>query len=200
MSKEQYADIIIDISHEKVDRPFQYRVPERLRGAVEAGMCVTVPFGGGNTLPDRLRCGGRRGRENLNPAKTKDIAGITQNGVSAEDKMIALAGWIRKNDGCTMIQALKTVLPAKKSVGKAGAQKNRAADGKRRNHFPCGKSVSGKNKRRRQDFSKSSFPNRSRPMNGLPESSVFPALPSNLWSGQGYLRWSVNSFTAIPFR
>ena len=35
-----------------------------------------------------------------------------------ENKMIALAAWIRRNYGCTMIQALKTVLPAKQSVKK----------------------------------------------------------------------------------
>lgn len=35
-----------------------------------------------------------------------------------EDKMIALAAWIRRNYGCTMIQALKTVLPAKQTVKK----------------------------------------------------------------------------------
>ena len=29
--KEYYADVIVDISHEKLDRPFQYRVPDRLR-------------------------------------------------------------------------------------------------------------------------------------------------------------------------
>ena len=27
---ELYADIIVDVSHEKLDKPFQYRVPERL--------------------------------------------------------------------------------------------------------------------------------------------------------------------------
>ena len=32
--------------------------------------------------------------------------------------MIALAAWIRRNYGCTMIQALKTVLPAKQTVKK----------------------------------------------------------------------------------
>ena len=41
----QYADIIIDISHEKVDRPFQYRIPTRLAEEITAGTCVTVPFG-----------------------------------------------------------------------------------------------------------------------------------------------------------
>ena len=46
----KYADVIIDISHEKVDRPFQYRIPEDMLEGLEVGMCVTVPFGKGNTL------------------------------------------------------------------------------------------------------------------------------------------------------
>lgn len=112
---ELYADIIVDISHEKLDKPFQYRVPERLRGVLETGMCVTVPFGNGNKplkgyvidIGDRCK---------FDPARTKDILEIVRNGVGVEDRMIALAGWIRKNYGSTMIQALKTVLPAKQSV------------------------------------------------------------------------------------
>ena len=48
----------------------------------------------------------------------KEIHDIAENGVDVEDKMIALAVWIRRNYGCTMIQALKTVLPAKQSVRK----------------------------------------------------------------------------------
>ena len=45
-----YADVIIDISHEKLDRDFQYRVPEELVQAIKPGVVVTVPFGEGNTL------------------------------------------------------------------------------------------------------------------------------------------------------
>ena len=45
-----YADVIIDISHEKLDRDFQYRVPEELVQAINLGVVVTVPFGKGNTL------------------------------------------------------------------------------------------------------------------------------------------------------
>jgi primosomal protein N' (replication factor Y) len=48
--KDWYADVIIDISHEKVDRPFQYRIPSRLLGQIEVGVCVTVPFGKGDAL------------------------------------------------------------------------------------------------------------------------------------------------------
>ena len=31
---ELYADIIVDISHEKLDKIFQYAVPSRLEGAL----------------------------------------------------------------------------------------------------------------------------------------------------------------------
>ena len=32
-----YADIIIDITHEKLDKVFQYRVPEELEGDLRTG-------------------------------------------------------------------------------------------------------------------------------------------------------------------
>ncbi len=115
--RELYADIIVDISHEKLDKPFQYRVPEPFRELLEVGMCVTVPFGSANkrikgyVINIGTEC-------NFDPARTKDILEIVRGGVGIEDKMIALAGWIRKYYGSTMIQAMKTVLPAKQSVKK----------------------------------------------------------------------------------
>lgn len=45
---ELYADVIVDISHEKLDKTFQYRVPDKLRQTLETGMCVEVPFGSRN--------------------------------------------------------------------------------------------------------------------------------------------------------
>ena len=46
----RYADIIIDISHEGLDRPFCYKIPEELMEDVQVGRCVKVPFGKGNRL------------------------------------------------------------------------------------------------------------------------------------------------------
>ena len=112
-----YADIIVDISHEKLDKTFQYRVPERLRDRLEPGACVMIPFGNGNRLIKGYvvsigeQC-------QFAPEKIKDIAGLPEKETGVEDKMITLAAWIRRNYGCTMIQALKTVLPAKQSVKK----------------------------------------------------------------------------------
>ncbi len=114
---ELYADIIVDISHEKLDRPFQYRVPDRLKNVLETGMCVEVPFGKGNKLLKGY-CIGMGDICKFDPARIKEVSGVVDGGVGIEGKMISLAGWIRKNYGSTMIQALKTVLPAKKSVKK----------------------------------------------------------------------------------
>lgn len=113
--KKYYADVIVDISHEKLDRPFQYRIPEKLREELETGACVTVPFGNGNKLLKGYVVGIGDVCK-YDPARMKEIRGMAQGGVGVEDRMIALAGWIRKNYGSTMIQALKVVLPAKRSV------------------------------------------------------------------------------------
>ncbi len=115
---ELYADIIVDISHEKLDKPFQYRVPDRLKNVLETGMCVEVPFGNGNKLLKGY-CIGMGDICKYDPARMKEVRAVADSGVGIEDKMIILAGWIRKNYGSTMIQALKAVLPAKRSVKKA---------------------------------------------------------------------------------
>ena len=112
---ERYADIIIDIAHEKVDRPFQYRIPEALREQVAEGSCVRVPFGAGN----RLRKGyvvAVKDKAEFEPSKIKEIDSVETGGVSVEGRQILLAAFLKRNYGSTMIQALKTVLPAKVSV------------------------------------------------------------------------------------
>ena len=43
-----FADVIIDISHEKLDRPFQYRIPEAMAPEVSPGTWVKIPFGKSN--------------------------------------------------------------------------------------------------------------------------------------------------------
>ena len=40
-----YADIIVDISHEKLDKSFQYLVPEKMKDEIQVGMVVSIPFG-----------------------------------------------------------------------------------------------------------------------------------------------------------
>jgi len=108
-----YADIIIDITHEKVDKVFQYRVPLELEGDICVGDPVIVPFGKGN----KERQGyvvGFSSTCNWDAEKIKEILRIADTQMSVETRMIALADFIKTHYGGTMIQALRTVLPIRK--------------------------------------------------------------------------------------
>lgn len=109
-----YIDVIVDISVNSLDRIFQYRVPEELLDAVTVGCQVNVPFGSGN----RRRQAYVIGVDTVlayDASKIKDILGVTK-APAATGQLIALADWMHERYGCTMAQALKTVLPVKKSV------------------------------------------------------------------------------------
>ena len=115
MTEGRYANIIIDISHEKVDRPFQYKIPDSLRGKLREGMCVQIPFGNANHL--------RQGyvveitdRAEFPDEKQKLIAGVVDGKLTVEADAIKLAAWMKETYGSTMIAALKTVLPVKQAV------------------------------------------------------------------------------------
>ncbi len=113
MTSCEYANVIIDISHEKVDRPFQYRIPDKLKAEIGIGDPVSVPFGRGNNL--------RKGYvisfsdvPDWEPDKIKEIIGIARDNISAQDISIKLAAWMKHHYGSTMIAALRTVLPSSK--------------------------------------------------------------------------------------
>lgn len=110
-----YADVIVDISHEQLDRAFQYRVPEGLKEKIRPGMRVLIPFGRGDKQIQGY-CIGLGNKSKFDPEKTKDILGVYAADASGEGRSIALAAWMREQYGSTMIQALKTVLPPRKAV------------------------------------------------------------------------------------
>lgn len=113
----EYAGVIVDISLEKLDRVFDYRIPAHLQKEIVPGTQVWIPFGAGNrkirgfvlSLADS--CG-------YAPEKIKEIDSLCEGAVSVEGQLIALAEWMRAAYGCTMNQALKTVLPVKIAVQK----------------------------------------------------------------------------------
>lgn len=105
-----YADVIIDISHEKLDKTFLYRVPETMERDICEGMVVQVPFGKSN----RLRTGyviGLSDTAEFQNDKIKDLAGLVSGEETTETQLIRLAAWMRRRYGSTMIQALRTVIP-----------------------------------------------------------------------------------------
>ena len=116
MSK--YAEIIIDIAYNKLDRPFTYRVPERMQSVLRPGSLVLVPFGKANVMRKgyvialKDECG-------LAPGEIKEIAELPVNdsGYSEDDDgaaAVALAAWMKERYGSTMAAALRTVLTSRK--------------------------------------------------------------------------------------
>ncbi len=118
----EFAGVVVDISYEKLDRIFQYRIPESLRGRLQIGMQVSVPFGLGN----RIRKGyvvNLADEADYPDGKIKELYGIVGGSVQVESQLIVLAAWIRENYGSTMNQALKTVLPVRRQVGQRSSRK-----------------------------------------------------------------------------
>ena len=113
--KGTYANVIVEISHEKLDRTFQYRIPERLQGKIAPGVCVMIPFGAGNKLIRGYVIGVTDTPE-FEESRMKEIAGRADGSLAVEEKLILLAAWMKDHYGSTMIQALKTVLPVKKKI------------------------------------------------------------------------------------
>lgn len=136
-----YANIIVDISHEKLDQAFQYLVPQEMEGTLKEGMRVRVPFGSRTLTGYIIELTDTAEYE---PEKMKPILSVEEDAVAVETQLIALAAWIRRNFGATMNQALKTVLPVrqkerpkeKKQVallsGKEEAERLLAVCGRRR--------------------------------------------------------------------
>lgn len=113
--KTLYANIIIDISLEKLDRTFQYLIPEMLADQIHPGTPVEVPFGNGNRH--------MRGyvvevtdQPEFDVSRMKSVLRVVREGIPIEGQLIALAAWMRENFGGTMNQALKTVIPVKQKT------------------------------------------------------------------------------------
>ncbi len=107
-----YADIIVDISHENIDRTFQYRVPEDLQASVIIGSKVNIPFGNRKEMTGYVV--GLSCVPKIEEDRIRDILSVVPSGVSIDSRMLELAAWIKTNYGGTMNDALKTVLPVKK--------------------------------------------------------------------------------------
>ena len=140
-----FADIIVDISVEALDKTYQYIVPKRLESEIRIGTPVQVPFGRGNRLlkgfvihlTEKAAFDVSRMKEIVSIATKQmpvesellQVAGfirerygstmneaIEKKELPVESKLIQLAAWIRQRYGTTMNEALKTVLPIRRQI------------------------------------------------------------------------------------
>lgn len=111
-----YAQIIIDISHGRLDRPFTYRIPEALQNNLCLGSLVVVPFGKGDTKRKGYVIGFSNSCE-YSDGRLKEIESIASGGTDVTgDNAVRLALWMKQRYGSTMAVALRTVLTSRKQA------------------------------------------------------------------------------------
>ncbi len=115
MSYQSYADIIIDISHENLDKTYQYGIPDEMLPQAVIGALAAVPFGKGNRRIQGYIVG-LSSEPKLQAQLIKPIQQVITDAPMIESHLIYLAYWIRENFGGTMNEALKTVIPVRKAV------------------------------------------------------------------------------------
>ena len=112
-SVAKYANIIVDISHEKLDKTFQYLIPDELSDEIRVGVLADIPFGNRTITGYVVEL---TDEAEFDVSRLKPIIGVKKDSVPIESQLIALAGWMRREFGGTMNQALKTVIPIKQKT------------------------------------------------------------------------------------
>lgn len=110
-----FADVIVDISVDALDKTYQYRIPDMLLDQIEAGTPVKIPFGRGNRVLSGFVIQ-VTDQAAFDESRMKEILAVEKKQVSVEGQLLQLADFIRKRYGSTMNEALKTVLPIKKKI------------------------------------------------------------------------------------
>lgn len=113
----KFALVIIDISAKAVDRPFTYIIPRELEKEILVGSKVKVPFGRANIKKDGVVIG-IESNTNLVSSQIKTILEKAEGGTDSDTKLIELAIFMAHEYGCTLSQALKTVLPERRIIRK----------------------------------------------------------------------------------
>ncbi len=106
------AEVVLNLA---VDQTFLYRIPDELRGRVQAGQRVKVPFGRGNQVQAAYCVGLAKPPETWGPerlAKIKFLAGLVDDLPLLSSTMLALTRWISENYLCPWGQVLESVIPA----------------------------------------------------------------------------------------
>ena len=110
---QMFADVIIDVSVESLNRPFSYIVPEELSDKAVPGCRVRVPLGRGSAFGYITALKTKPGYE---LSKMKPILEVVAGEETADERLLSLAFWMNHTYGGPLALSLRTVLPVKKKI------------------------------------------------------------------------------------
>ena len=107
MRNAPFAQVAVENTAYHFDKLFTYRIPSALRGKVQPGMRVSVPFGTGN----RLRVGLVFALTQEGGEKVKDLHSLLDPEPALDASMVELAQWMSERYYCTLFEATKGMIP-----------------------------------------------------------------------------------------
>lgn len=117
-----FAQVIVDLSAEAVDRQFTYAVPDGMD--VRPGQLVTVPFGArtldGFVVSLSEDC-------DLAPEKVKPVLRVAREEPVVLPDLMALAEWMHLRYVCNLVDALRLMIPAEMRGGRVRERTRRYA-------------------------------------------------------------------------
>lgn len=108
-----YADVLVQYGVKSLDHTFTYRVPDTLRGMIDKGMKVAVPFGNQNINGFVLRVHEKTPNSDF---EIKDINSVITRELKLNDELLELGHYIKSRTLCTLISAYQTMLPTSLKV------------------------------------------------------------------------------------
>ena len=108
-----YAQIIVDVSAQALDRLFTYRVPDNL--TVSPGQRVLAPFG-----PRKLEgfVISLSDEADLPDDKVKSLVGVLEDFPVILPELIELAHWMSEKYHCALVESLRLMIPAQMRGGR----------------------------------------------------------------------------------
>lgn len=103
------AKVIVDVPSRETDRPFDYLIPDELKGWIEVGSRVGVPFGRRTVQGFVLSL---HRESDMDPARMKPIQELLDLMPPLPPDLVELAEWMSRKYACSMISALQVMTPA----------------------------------------------------------------------------------------
>jgi primosomal protein N' (replication factor Y) len=109
------AEVAINYKSKKVDKLFDYEIPDELNGEISIGSCVTVPFGRANKPKEGyvFSIKDKSSAKNL-----KSILNLSRNYRIFDEKQLELIKWMREKYLVTYLDAVRTVAPSGVAVNR----------------------------------------------------------------------------------
>ncbi|PLR94389.1 primosomal protein N' [Bacillus halotolerans] len=104
-----FAEVIVDVSTKNIDRPFDYKIPDHLKGMIKTGMRVIVPFG-----PRKIQgfVTAVKDTSDLSGKSVKEVEDLLDLTPVLTEELMNLSSWLSDKTLSFKITALQAMLPA----------------------------------------------------------------------------------------